>query len=123
MKTASIIIPAHNEANVLPATLSRLAADSMAESLEVFVVANACNDSTAATAREFADRLPGLVVIETQTPGKPNALNLGDAAASAFPANLPGCRHRARAGSVAGLGPRIASEGAPRGGPGDSLRS
>lgn len=85
MKTASIIIPAHNEANVLPATLSRLAADSMAESLEVFVVANACNDSTAATAREFADRLPGLVVIETQTPGKPNALNLGDAAASAFP--------------------------------------
>ena len=85
MALASLIIPAHNEATVLPATLDRLAGDPLAASVEVVVVANACTDSTAETARGFADRLPKLTVIETDTPGKANALNLGDRAAQAFP--------------------------------------
>ncbi|MFT3944489.1 MAG: glycosyltransferase [Ancrocorticia sp.] len=85
MPVASLIIPAHNESAVLPATLQRIADDPLAASIEVIVVANACTDSTAETARGFADRLPLLTVIDTETPGKANALNLGDEAAQAFP--------------------------------------
>ncbi|MFT4294056.1 MAG: glycosyltransferase [Micropruina sp.] len=85
MPLASLIIPAHNESAVLPATLERIADDPLAASVEVVVVANACTDSTVETARGFADRLPLLTVIDTETPGKANALNLGDEAAQAFP--------------------------------------
>ncbi|MFT3886597.1 MAG: glycosyltransferase [Arachnia sp.] len=85
MPLASLIIPAHNESAVLPATLQRIADDPLAASVEVIVVANACTDTTAETARGFADRLPLLTVIDTETPGKANALNLGDEAARAFP--------------------------------------
>lgn len=85
MSLASLIIPAHNEASVLPATLDRIARDSLAAEVEIVVVANACTDDTADAARGFAARLPGLRVIETDTPGKANALNRGDRAATAFP--------------------------------------
>ena len=85
MRLASLIIPAHNESAVLPATLERIASDPHADSVEVIVAANACSDATAERARAFAHRLPGLRVIETDTPGKANALNLGDQAAEAFP--------------------------------------
>lgn len=85
MNVASVVIPAHNESGVLSATLERIADDALATELEVAVVANGCNDDTAAVARAFVGKVPGLVVIETDTPGKTNALNLGDAAVSAFP--------------------------------------
>ncbi|MFT4225581.1 glycosyltransferase family 2 protein [Micropruina sp.] len=85
MSLASIVIPAHNEASVLPATLDRIARESIAAEVEVVVVANACTDDTAEVARGFASRLPRLSVIETDTPGKANALNLGDRATTAFP--------------------------------------
>jgi glycosyltransferase involved in cell wall biosynthesis len=85
MKVASVVIPAHNESGVLSATLRRLADDARSHALEVAVVANACSDDTAEIARAFAGDLPGLTVIETDTPGKANALTLGDRAVSAFP--------------------------------------
>ncbi|MFT3970639.1 MAG: glycosyltransferase [Micropruina sp.] len=85
MSLASLIIPAHNESAVLPSTLERIANDPLGASVDIIVVANACTDSTADTARDFAGRLPLLRVIETDTPGKANALNLGDEAAEAFP--------------------------------------
>ncbi len=85
MNVASVVIPAHNESAVLPATLNRIAEDSLATSLEVVVVANNCNDETADVARAFRRRVPGLVVVETDTPGKTNALNLGDEVVNAFP--------------------------------------
>lgn len=85
MNVASVVIPAHNESGVLPATLNRIAEDSLARSLEVVVVANNCNDETADVARAFQRQVPGLKVVETDTPGKTNALNLGDEAVSAFP--------------------------------------
>ena len=85
MNVASVVIPAHNESGVLPATLRRIADDSLAHSLEVVVVANSCDDETAEVARAFRRRVPGLVVVETDTPGKANALNLGDEAVNAFP--------------------------------------
>jgi glycosyltransferase involved in cell wall biosynthesis len=77
----SIVIPAHNEAAVIARTLSNLLDGAQPGELEVVVVANACTDNTADIARSF----PGVRVIETATPGKTNALNLGEQATSAFP--------------------------------------
>lgn len=85
MNVASVVIPAHNESGVLTSTLHRIARDDLAPHLEVAVVANACTDDTAEIARSFAASVPGLTVIETPTPGKANALNLGDEAVGAFP--------------------------------------
>ncbi len=85
MNVASVVIPAHNESGVLPATLKRIAEDPLAGSLEVVVVANNCDDETADVARAFQPRVPGLVVIETDRAGKTNALNLGDDAVNVFP--------------------------------------
>ena len=85
MNVASVVIPAHNESSVLSATLERIADDALSAELEVAVVANGCVDDTARVARSFSRHVPGLVVLETDTPGKTNALNLGDAAVSAFP--------------------------------------
>ncbi|MGV8909970.1 MAG: WecB/TagA/CpsF family glycosyltransferase [Propionicimonas sp.] len=85
MSIASVVIPAHNESGVLSATLERIAEDALAAELEVAVVANNCDDDTADIARAFQRQIPGLVVVETDTPGKTNALNLGDEAVNVFP--------------------------------------
>lgn len=81
----AVVIPAHNEAVVLPRCLSALAEDPAGQTVEVVVVANGCTDDTADVARSWADRLPGLTVVETEIPGKANALNLGDEAVSGYP--------------------------------------
>lgn len=81
----AVVIPAHNEAAVLPRCLSALAEDPAGQTVEAVVVANGCTDDTAGVARSWADRLPGLIVVETEIPGKANALNLGDEAVSGYP--------------------------------------
>lgn len=78
----SIIIPAHNEAAVIGRCLETMLRGADAGELEIIVVANGCKDDTAAVAREVS---PDVKVIETHTPGKSNAINLGDSAATAFP--------------------------------------
>ena len=75
---ASVVIPAHDEASVLPRCLDALLAGPL--DLEVVVVANACSDATAELARAR-----GVRVVETPVPGKAHALDLGDAACTAFP--------------------------------------
>ena len=77
---ASIVIPAHNEEAVLARCLRVLLAGSLPGELDVIVVANACTDRTAEIAREA-----GVRVLETSTPGKANALRLGDAECVTFP--------------------------------------
>ncbi|MEB8386044.1 glycosyltransferase family 2 protein [Rhodobacteraceae bacterium KMM 6894] len=77
---ASIILPAHNEAEYLGDCLSAVFDGGLAGG-EVIVVANGCTDQTAAIARSFAAPDRALHVIETPTGGKPHALRLGDAAA------------------------------------------
>ncbi|HEU5035725.1 MAG TPA: glycosyltransferase [Nocardioides sp.] len=77
---ASVVIPAHNEAGVLGRGLGTLLRGAAPGELDVIVVANACTDVTAEVARRH-----GVRVIETSTPGKANALRLGDAAARVFP--------------------------------------
>lgn len=78
----SVIIPAHNEASVIARTLKAMSEGAEPGELEVIVVCNACTDDTASVARRFA---PLVRVIETDIPGKTNALNLGDEAAQGFP--------------------------------------
>ena len=78
----SIIIPAHNEANVIARGLEALLGDRTPGQLDVIVVCNGCSDGTADVARGFGDLVR---VIETDIASKVYALNLGDAAARGFP--------------------------------------
>ena len=77
----SVIIPAHNEEAVIERTLRGVLADGI-EDLEVVVVVNATTDRTAEIARSID---PRITVIETETPGKTNALNLGEESLTSFP--------------------------------------
>lgn len=55
----SLVVPAHNEAAFLPASLAaaRQAAARMASGVEIIVVLNRCTDRTADIAREFGCRM------------------------------------------------------------------
>ncbi|MEQ5826249.1 glycosyltransferase family 2 protein [Sulfitobacter sp. NFXS29] len=82
----SVLIPAHNEADWLPACLDALcAADPVAGPVEVIVVANGCTDDTAELARRkapaFEARGWALRVLELTQGSKLGALNAGEAAA------------------------------------------
>jgi glycosyltransferase involved in cell wall biosynthesis len=74
----SVVIAAHNEAEVIDATLRALLRQSLP--MEIIVSANACTDDTV----EVATR-PDVVVIDRPEPGKPGALNAGDELATSFP--------------------------------------
>lgn len=78
----SIIIPAHNEAQVIRRCLERVTDGLEPGEAEVIVVCNGCSDDTAAVASAFGGPVR---VIETSVPSKVNALNLGDEAATGFP--------------------------------------
>ena len=83
---ASVLIPAHNEADWLPACLDALCAtDPVAGPVEVIVVANGCTDDTAELARKkapaFEARGWALRVLELAQGSKLGALNAGEAAA------------------------------------------
>ena len=82
MAAVSIIIPAHNEAAVIERCLTTMLRGANDGELDIIVVANGCNDDTAARARAVS---PAVRVIDTATPGKSNAINVGDAAATDFP--------------------------------------
>ena len=79
---ASVVIPAHNEEARIGICLATLLRDSVPGEFEVVVVANGCEDGTAAVARSV-DR--GVKVVETPVARKTAALNLGDDVASTFP--------------------------------------
>jgi GT2 family glycosyltransferase len=78
---ASIVIPAHDEADTIQRTLEPLAELAAAGRLEIVVVCNGCSDDTADRARAYA----GVRVVETSVASKTVALNLGDAAATLWP--------------------------------------
>jgi GT2 family glycosyltransferase len=79
--SASIIIPAHNEAAVIDRTLHALDPLIAAGTAEVIVIANGCTDSTASIARSHV----GVRVVELAEGSKTAALNLGDAYATRWP--------------------------------------
>jgi len=78
----SVIIPAHNEANVIANTLQALMAAVQDGIIELVVVCNGCSDNTVEVVRSFGTDVK---CIETSVASKTNALNLGDEAASKFP--------------------------------------
>ncbi len=78
----SIVIPAHNESAVIERCLTTMLRGANEGELDIVVVANGCTDDTVAKARAVS---PEVRVIETDTPGKSNAINLGDAEAREFP--------------------------------------
>lgn len=77
----SIVIAAHNEAAVIGRCLAALRAAAGGADLDITVVANGCDDATAAVAAA----VDGVRVLEVPEPGKSGALNLGDAVARGFP--------------------------------------
>jgi glycosyltransferase involved in cell wall biosynthesis len=78
----SIIIPAHNEAQVIERCLTSILADAKPGEFEIVVVCNGCSDNTA----ECARRVGGSVkVLETPVRSKIFALNLGDKHVTSFP--------------------------------------
>jgi glycosyltransferase involved in cell wall biosynthesis len=78
----SIIIPAHNEANVIGRCLDAMTQGAKPGELEIFVVCNGCTDNTAEVARNYA---PLVTVLESEVPSKNAALNLGHARATSYP--------------------------------------
>ena len=84
---ASILIPAHNEADYLPACLNALlASEDSTSDIEVIVIANGCTDNTVQIAQGFDAstrargwRLEGLDLVEGN---KLTAWNAGESAAN-----------------------------------------
>lgn len=78
----SIIIPAHNEANVIARCLRGMVEGAKPGELEILVVCNGCTDDTAAIAESFG---PPVRVLQTEVASKNAALNLGHESANAYP--------------------------------------
>jgi glycosyltransferase involved in cell wall biosynthesis len=78
----SIIIPAHNEATVIGRCLRAMTMGARPDELEIIVVCNGCDDSTAEIARSH---VPSVTVLELEAPSKSAALNLGHRSATSYP--------------------------------------
>jgi glycosyltransferase involved in cell wall biosynthesis len=78
----SVVIPAHDEEQVIRRCLEAFVPAAQPGEIEVVVVCNACTDRTAAIAREFGSPV---TVVEVDRPSKTNALNLGEEAVTGFP--------------------------------------
>jgi glycosyltransferase involved in cell wall biosynthesis len=74
----SVVIPARNAALFLPEQLAALARQDGAGPFEVIVADNGSSDETPTVALSFADRLPGLRVVDAaDRPGSAHARNVG----------------------------------------------
>lgn len=105
----SVVIAAHNEAAVIGRCLDAILSTPTPDNhLEVVVVANGCTDGTA----EAAQR-PGVTVISLPTPGKANALNVGDASVTSFPRIYLDADVVLSPGAVGELARAIETTGAP----------
>lgn len=78
----SVVIPAHNEENVLARCLDALQLGATPGDIQIVVAANGCTDRTVEIAKSYGDRV---TVVEVREASKHAALNAGDAAASVFP--------------------------------------
>ena len=103
----SIVIPAHNEAEVIACCLQQLVQDSDTLSLEIIVVCNGCSDNTAEVVRSFEQ----VMCVETDTASKPHALNLGDKEASYFPRFYLDADIRLSLGDIATVVAAMADDG------------
>ncbi len=78
----SVIIPAHNEENVISQTLIELLPGVTKGEFQVIVVCNGCIDNTAGVVKSISSKFQ---CIETKTASKALALNLGDSLAQNYP--------------------------------------
>jgi hypothetical protein len=78
----SVIVPAHNEAQVIQRLLAGLACPASHDELEVLVVANGCTDDTADVAASFG---PVVRVLSIPSASKSEALTVGNREARGFP--------------------------------------
>ena len=79
----SVVVPARDSAATIGEQLAALAAQDYDGRWEVVVADNGSHDATAAVARAWADRLPGLQVVDASgCPGASFARNAGVSAAS-----------------------------------------
>lgn len=78
----SIIVPAHNEENVIVRCLEHLVRGAREHELEVIVVCNGCTDGTVAIAKTVVGPIK---VVETAVASKTKALNLGEQIAQSYP--------------------------------------
>ena len=78
-----VIIPAHNEQDVIERCLNALTADHQPEDFQIIVCCNGCSpeDKTA----QIASTYPNVTVLETEIGNKSNAMNLADQHATSFP--------------------------------------
>lgn len=79
--SASIVIPACNEAATIGNLLCALVNDAQPGEFEVVVACNGCSDATARIAAAFS----GVKVVELAAPSKTAALNAADAVVTTFP--------------------------------------
>lgn len=79
----SVVIPAHNEQQRLPATLERVLEHLSHQSYEweICVVDSGSGDNTAAIAADYASRFPQLSLLKESRPGKGLAVRTGMLAA------------------------------------------
>jgi hypothetical protein len=78
----TIIIPAHNESQVLGRLLGQLVPYGGVNEYDIIVVANGCTDATAEVAASYG---PPVRVLSTPTASKAEALAAGNRAAKGFP--------------------------------------
>lgn len=78
---ATVIIPAHNEGKTIKRLLTALTVP-LESRFQVLVVCNGCTDATAEISRTFE---PHVTTIETETPSKRLAIQLGDQQAGHYP--------------------------------------
>ena len=78
----SILIPAHNEANVIARCLTQLVDGFTRENFEIIVVCNGCDDNTADIVRSISNKI---ICLETYVKSKTYALNYGEKYAHFFP--------------------------------------
>lgn len=76
----TVVIAAHNEQNVIGATLDALLQQSLQPGIDIVVSANGCTDDTVTVAQRR-----GVTVIDRVEPGKAAALNAAEQFASGFP--------------------------------------
>lgn len=79
--SGTVVIPAHDEAAVLAATLAPLSRLARTGTVEVIVACNGCTDGTADLARS----VPGITVLETDAASKTDAMNAADVTAMFWP--------------------------------------
>jgi glycosyltransferase involved in cell wall biosynthesis len=77
-----VVVPAHNEADVIGRLLGQLVATALPGELEILVVANGCTDATADVAASFE---PAVRVLSVPAASKRDALAAGNHIARLFP--------------------------------------